>query len=44
MASVACDYHYFNSQKAVNELGLPQNPIELATLDLYNWFKENGYL
>lgn len=44
MAQIACDGHYFNSGKAINELGLPQTPIEEAVLELKQWFEEHGYL
>lgn len=35
---------YYNSEKAVRELGLPQSPIETALQDAVTWFKANGYL
>lgn len=35
---------FFNPQKAINELGLPQTPIREAFSDAINWFKENGYV
>lgn len=35
---------YYNSEKAVLELGLPQSPIEIALQDAVTWFKTNGYL
>ena len=44
MALIACDGHYFDSGKAIRELGLPQTPIEEAVLELKDWFEENGYL
>lgn len=44
MACVACDHHYFTPAKAIEELGLPQTPIEQATQELHNWFIENHYL
>lgn len=44
MGCVACDHHYFTPAKAIEELGLPQTPIELATQELHNWFIENRYL
>ncbi len=44
MACVACDHHYFSSAKAIQELGLPQTPIEQATQELYAWFIKNHYL
>jgi dihydroflavonol-4-reductase len=44
MACVACDHHYFSPAKAIQELNMPQTPIEQATQELYNWFLENNYL
>jgi len=43
MALISCDEHYFDPQKARNELGLPQTDIETAILESFNWLKENGY-
>ncbi|MPM12630.1 Aurachin B dehydrogenase [bioreactor metagenome] len=35
---------WYDCSKAVNELGLPQTPIEETIQKALNWFKENGYL
>jgi dihydroflavonol-4-reductase len=35
---------YYDSSKAVSELGLPQNPIEKALEKAVRWFEENGYV
>lgn len=35
---------WYDCSKAVDELGLPQTPIETTILKALNWFKENGYL
>jgi dihydroflavonol-4-reductase len=35
---------WFDSQKAVRELGLPQSPIAEALLRAVEWFKEHGYV
>src|SRR5215510_12069123 len=35
---------YYNSSKAVRELGLPQTPIEVALEKAARWFEENGYV
>ncbi len=35
---------WYDCSKAVNELGLPQTPIDIAIRKAINWFKENGYL
>lgn len=43
MVSVANDGHYFNPQKAIDELQLPQTPVRDAIRDAFNWFRANGY-
>ena len=35
---------YFNAQKAVRELGLPQSPIDAAMRRAVQWFRERGYV
>ena len=35
-------FMYFDSSKAVRELGLPQNPVENALGKAVSWFKENS--
>jgi dihydroflavonol-4-reductase len=35
---------WFDSAKAVSELGLPQNPVEEALERAVDWFKTNGYV
>jgi dihydroflavonol-4-reductase len=35
---------YFNAQKAVRELGLPQSSIEAAMRRAVQWFRERGYV
>jgi len=37
-------YAYFDSSKAVSELGFPQTPIKTTIEKAVNWFKENGYV
>ena len=44
MAKIACDTHYFTAQKAVDELGLPQSPIEEGIQECFDWLNENGYV
>ncbi len=34
---------YVSCDKAINELGLPQSPVELALEKSINWFNEHGY-
>ena len=35
---------WYDCSKAVNELGLPQTPIDMTIRKALNWFEENGYL
>ncbi|HIK07519.1 MAG TPA: NAD-dependent epimerase/dehydratase family protein [Trichormus sp. M33_DOE_039] len=35
---------YYNPDKAVRELGLPQSPINIALKDSVDWFVANGYV
>ena len=35
---------WYDCSKAVNELGLPQTPIEITIKKAINWFEEYGYL
>jgi dihydroflavonol-4-reductase len=44
MASASNSYCYVSSQKAVDELALPQSDIRTAIVDAVKWFRENGYL
>ena len=37
-------FMYFDSSKAVQKLGLAQNPVENALRQSVDWFKENNYL
>ena len=39
----ALQHVYVDPAKAVQELGLPQTPIETAVKDSVQWFRENGY-
>jgi dihydroflavonol-4-reductase len=41
---MAGKYGYFDSSKAINELGLPQTPIRETMEKAINWFRENGYV
>jgi dihydroflavonol-4-reductase len=36
-------FMYFDSQKAVRDLGLPQSPVEGAFRRAVLWFRKNGY-
>jgi dihydroflavonol-4-reductase len=44
MARVSCDGHYFSPQKAIQELKMPQTPIDVAIQECFEWFKANGYI
>lgn len=35
---------YFRSDKAIQELSLPQTPFRMAVERAYRWFRDNGYL
>jgi dihydroflavonol-4-reductase len=37
-------YMYYDSTKAVKELGFPQTPIRTTVEKAVNWFRENGYV
>lgn len=39
----AMQYVYVDPSKAIEELGLPQTPIETAITDSIAWFRDNGY-
>jgi dihydroflavonol-4-reductase len=41
---MAKKFMFFDSQKAIRELGLPQNPIEQALQDAVEWFRHHGYI
>ncbi len=43
MANISCDEHYFNAQKAVDELDMPQTEIKVAIKESFDWLKGNGY-
>ena len=44
MAKIALDDHYFTPRKAIEELGLPQTPLDVAFREAFEWFKANKYL
>ena len=44
LAQIACDGHYFSPKKAVEELKMPQTPIEVGVKEAKQWFIENKYL
>jgi dihydroflavonol-4-reductase len=40
---MAKKFMYFDSSKAIRELGLPQTPVRQALKEAVAWFKEHGY-
>ncbi|GAB3641714.1 NAD-dependent epimerase/dehydratase family protein [Spirosoma arcticum] len=44
MTAIANDGHYFNATKALNELHLPQTPVQTAIDEAFDWFRQHGYL
>lgn len=44
LAQIACDGHYFSPKKAIEELKMPQTPIEVGVKEAKEWFIENKYL
>jgi dihydroflavonol-4-reductase len=44
MSRVACDGHYFSSEKAILELNLPQTNLKEAVAEARAWFIEHKYL
>jgi len=41
---VGSHYSFWDSSKAVNELGMPQTPIRQSIKSAIDWFRQNGYL
>jgi dihydroflavonol-4-reductase len=41
---IAKNMEWYDCSKAVNELGLPQTPLDVTIKKSINWFRENGYL
>lgn len=44
MARVAAINQFYEAKKAIEELNMPQTPIEKAIEHCTNWYEENGYL
>ena len=42
-ARLSYRYEYFDSSKAVRELGFPQNPARQALRKAVEWYRANGY-
>lgn len=43
-ARMLCTYNYYDASKAIEQIGLPQTPIETAIQEALDWFAENDYL
>jgi dihydroflavonol-4-reductase len=43
-ALYGAQYLYYDPTKAIQELGLPQSPLEEAIRSAAEWFEENGYV
>jgi len=41
---IGSHYSFWDSSKAVHELGMPQTPIRQSIESAIGWFRENGYL
>jgi dihydroflavonol-4-reductase len=41
---MARKFMFFDSQKAIRELGLPQTPVDRALQDAVEWFRHHGYI
>ncbi|MBN2773321.1 MAG: NAD-dependent epimerase/dehydratase family protein [Prolixibacteraceae bacterium] len=44
VAKISNDLYFYNAKKAVDELDLPQTPIETAVKDAIDWFKKMKYI
>lgn len=44
MALISTEKHFYSSEKAVKELGLPQTPVSEALAEAVVWFRENKYI
>ncbi|UCF96922.1 MAG: NAD-dependent epimerase/dehydratase family protein [Spirochaetaceae bacterium] len=44
LVNLALSEHYYTARRAVQELEMPQTPIETAIDEAFQWFRDNGYL
>jgi len=44
LAKISTEEHYYTSKKAVEQLHMPQTPIEFALEESVSWFRSNGYM
>lgn len=44
LALISTEKHYYTSKKAVNELDMPQTPLEEALREAVAWFRDHGYM
>ncbi len=43
MALISCEKQFTDSSAAIQDIGMPQTPIEKAIKECHEWFKANGY-
>lgn len=44
MARISLENQFYESTRAIQELNLPQTPVEVAIQECVNWFAENAYI
>jgi len=44
MALISTEKHFYSSEKAVKELGMPQTPVNDALREAVKWFRNNDYI
>jgi hypothetical protein len=44
IAQLSCENHCYSSEKARNELDMPNTDLRVAVEECFDWFKQNGYL
>jgi dihydroflavonol-4-reductase len=44
LAQISTEEHYYSPKKAVRDLKLPQNSIEIGIKECFDWFAANGYV
>jgi len=44
MALISTEKHFYSSEKAIKELGMPQTPISDALNEAVKWFRDNKYI
>lgn len=44
MALISTEKHFYSSEKAIRELGMPQTPVSEALAEAVAWFRDNKYI